>query len=291
MATCSARRHFHDVHGADPTFEGKPLLFQETLTAHNTLDVEIRQTRAALTTLALTSFDGDDEGHRAALLSLWSHAFPGKPFARQSHLWSEHLGFQGRDPATDLRGSGYLSLLHLERFLATTGSSFIAEADGFPLALASFSCSAMLCKYLGLNQSLIFPDSNLYRAAPRLVESFDLLNAQTHGHDLLQVMHSRLLRHLASRWSAMRGPSTTIMDFPVALRSTYRHLHCSLSAIPQPWSLSTVTDMLERDEVIDDWQSFCGAPGICTMPFLFFWVLAARLACGALPMPEEHRRR
>ena len=64
---------------------------------------------------------------------------------------------------------------------------------------------------------------------------------------VLQALHVRLTLHLGKVWQRMRAePSTTIMDFPNALRQTYAHLQRALRlAGAAPWRLETVIAHLE----------------------------------------------
>ena len=70
--------------------------------------------------LCLAPFDADDPHHLAMLETLWRSALPDKPFERLSRHWADTFGFQGRDPATDVRGGGFVALQHLWRFAATS---------------------------------------------------------------------------------------------------------------------------------------------------------------------------
>ena len=97
------------------------------------------------------------------LETLWRSALPDKPFERLSRHWADTFGFQGRDPATDVRGGGFVALQHLWRFAATSPTHPGALVrSGFPLAIASITATAMLQSYLGLN-----PDVVPALAAPR----------------------------------------------------------------------------------------------------------------------------
>lgn len=63
-----------------------------------------------------TPFDNDNRAHVNLLQQLWVAV--GKPlasYARMGKQWTE-LGFQGEDPATDLRGAGILGLRQLVHF-------------------------------------------------------------------------------------------------------------------------------------------------------------------------------
>jgi len=64
-------------------------------------------------------FSSQDAAHEAQLIELWGAFFPASALdARVSEQWKE-LGFQGRDPASDFRGSGALGLSALHHFAST----------------------------------------------------------------------------------------------------------------------------------------------------------------------------
>jgi len=246
---------------------------------------------ASLASRAHEKFDTTRSEHLQTLANLSLLAFPGVPFEVRSPRWRE-LGFQSEDPATDLRGAGYLGLLHFTHLLAETGPSFRRSnvSDTFPLALASLSCTAMLCRYFGLSKTLIFPGSDAPQARDDVVRSFLLLQAKgAGGHDVLQVLHSRLLRHVARIWSCMLAslsdPEMAIMHFNEALRLAYCHLRYSLNAIPCPWTLPSVATALEDVDVRGGklpflWaaeDALCGAtPGLCAPALTqLIWLLRA----------------
>lgn len=299
-------RHRHSVHGID-AYEFDPLVRNcsnyEAPVGHDYADdatttgTMLEQTRAALAVRAAEAFDVGRPSHLQALVTLWSEAFPNTPFpeARHSHKWAA-LGFQQVDPVSDLRGAGYLGLLHLTQFMRANGPSFLTEnaANGFPLALASMSCTAMLCRYFGLSSTLIFPGCDMHHASQDVIRSFLQLQAHhTGGHDVLQIFHVRLVRYLAWKWAEMQGPATTIMDFNLALRATYTHLHKTLGAVPRPWQLGTATSMLEDTSGQHSWHWEGGDPVCATTVLAFLWLLAARLACtgGIEPSSQKHRRK
>lgn len=77
------------------------------------------------------------------------------PVLRRGPHW-QALGFQGDDPATDLRGAGVLGLLQLLHFAVTAAGSAAAAvmectsrtATEVPLALLSFNATAWSCQAL-----------------------------------------------------------------------------------------------------------------------------------------------
>jgi len=248
----------------------------------NEQHVLLDQTQAALTSRARTTFDIHRPGHLAALFNLWSHAFPGVPFpeGRRSPRWAE-LGFQGLDPVSDLRGCGHLGLLQLIHALTNCGPRYresLMVGEDFPVALASLSCTAMLCRYLSLDRTLIVPGADEHEATPAVVRSLLRLQVSgAHGHDVLTVLHLRLLRHLANVWRRMDDHEAKIMSFHVALRATYAHLHWALHGAAQPLRLDALVERFESHGVAHD---ISGQLGRATL-LAFLWQFAVRLGCAS----------
>lgn len=64
-------------------------------------------------------FDGSRPDHQEALRALWSATYAGKELhGLISDQWKE-MGWQGRDPSTDFRGAGFISLENLLFFAKT----------------------------------------------------------------------------------------------------------------------------------------------------------------------------
>lgn len=71
-----------------------------------------------------TPFSADDAEHVRLLRELWRAAGKSSAqFAQRSEEWGE-LGFQGTDPATDLRGGGVLALRQFLHFAQTHADDF-----------------------------------------------------------------------------------------------------------------------------------------------------------------------
>ncbi|CAG5125744.1 unnamed protein product [Candidula unifasciata] len=90
--------------------------------------------RELLFCVAATPFDNSSESHNRILQTIY-RCLTGSRFDCQrfgSH-WEE-IGFQGKDPATDLRGTGMLSLLHLLHFLQSPSTKDLAR-DVYKLSL------------------------------------------------------------------------------------------------------------------------------------------------------------
>ena len=108
---------------------------------------------------ALLPFDGADEAHVALLHALWARTFSTRPLpAPRGPHWSE-LGWQGHDPATDLRAAGYLCaacLLHLAELRPEAWGSLVRKENGsrseweYPCAVAGVNLVASLLDALGV---------------------------------------------------------------------------------------------------------------------------------------------
>ena len=236
---------------------------------HRLLD-DMRQTAAA-------PFEETNAMHVGVLTSIWFSAFPDVPFELPSERWKE-LGFQGRDPRTDLRGAGFMGLAHLRHFLLRHRQDISFE-DGetplsaFPLSIASINCTAMLLSHLHFapKLALAFLPGARAEAPTPLLSAFLSLGMVSAAEELeeedeeatarvarlshaLEIMHARLLLRLHDVWQLMlsRYPATTILDFPVALRATFGHLQRSLRGMgPAPWHLGAVLASLD-DATVDE---------------------------------------
>jgi len=115
-----------------------------------------------LRSICAQPYDADKPAHVRELKELWVTAFPTEIFPPgvSSARWKD-LGFQGLDPRTDLRGAGFLGLVHLRSLLSQHGAGMVgleedlpAELFNLPIAIASINCSAMLLSYLQLAPKL-----------------------------------------------------------------------------------------------------------------------------------------
>ncbi|XP_022151834.1 ELMO domain-containing protein A isoform X2 [Momordica charantia] len=107
-------------------------------------------------------FDGSRIDHQEALRALWSAAYPGQELhGLVSDQWKE-MGWQGRDPSTDFRGAGFISLENLLFFAKTFSTSFqrLLNKQGgkpaaweYPFAVAGVNITFMIMKMLDLDAS------------------------------------------------------------------------------------------------------------------------------------------
>ncbi|XP_059657696.1 uncharacterized protein LOC132304152 [Cornus florida] len=105
-------------------------------------------------------FDGSRVEHQEALRALWSATYPGKELhGLVSDQWKE-MGWQGRDPSTDFRGAGFISLENLLFFAKTFSTSFqqLLKKQGgeralweYPFAVAGVNITFMIMQMLDLD--------------------------------------------------------------------------------------------------------------------------------------------
>ncbi|RVW24482.1 ELMO domain-containing protein A [Vitis vinifera] len=95
-----------------------------------------------------------------ALRALWSATYPGQELhGLISEQWKE-MGWQGRDPSTDFRGAGFISLENLLFFAKTFSISFqllLKKQTGkraaweYPFAVAGVNITFMIMQMLDLD--------------------------------------------------------------------------------------------------------------------------------------------
>ncbi|KAG4158992.1 hypothetical protein ERO13_D02G150200v2 [Gossypium hirsutum] len=108
-------------------------------------------------------FDGSRPDHQEALRALWSATYAGKELhGLISDQWKE-MGWQGRDPSTDFRGAGFISLENLLFFAKTFSTSFqcLLKKQGgnrstweYPFAVAGVNITFMIMQMLDLDASV-----------------------------------------------------------------------------------------------------------------------------------------
>ncbi|KAJ7957571.1 ELMO domain-containing A [Quillaja saponaria] len=107
-------------------------------------------------------FDASRPDHQEALRALWYATFPGQELhGLVSDQWKE-MGWQGRDPSTDFRGAGFISLENLLFFAKTFSTSFqcLLKKQGgkqvaweYPFAVAGVNITFMIMQMLDLDAS------------------------------------------------------------------------------------------------------------------------------------------
>ncbi|KAK2636777.1 hypothetical protein Ddye_031569 [Dipteronia dyeriana] len=104
-------------------------------------------------------FDASRHDHQEALRALWSATYPDQELhGLISDQWKE-MGWQGRDPSTDFRGAGFISLENLLFFAKTFSTSFqcLLKKQGgkrsaweYPFAVAGVNITFMIMQMLDL---------------------------------------------------------------------------------------------------------------------------------------------
>ncbi|KAF8390638.1 hypothetical protein HHK36_025165 [Tetracentron sinense] len=105
-------------------------------------------------------FDASLLDHQEALRALWSATYPGQELhGLISEQWKE-MGWQGRDPSTDFRGAGFISLENLLFFAKTFSTSYqrlLNKKGGkratweYPFAVAGVNITFMIMQMLDLD--------------------------------------------------------------------------------------------------------------------------------------------
>ncbi|KAJ6721646.1 ENGULFMENT AND CELL MOTILITY [Salix viminalis] len=105
-------------------------------------------------------FDASRPDHQDALRALWSATYPDRELSGLiSDQWKE-MGWQGRDPSTDFRGAGFISLENLLFFAKTFSASFqqLLKKQGgkrsaweYPFAVAGVNITFMIMQMLDLD--------------------------------------------------------------------------------------------------------------------------------------------
>ena len=229
---------------------------------------------------------GDHHSHHRWLQDIWDQAFPLEEFQLPSEQWKV-LGFQGRDPRTDLRGAGAFGLRHLRCYFQSFPAADFAEMfhsydplSSLPIAIASINCTAMLLMHFQLAPKLtcaFLPGGRVEctpeilhgllslgfegdeAGAPSVSADGDAAARAGGGADAraaqlqraLEAMHVRLLLHLSRTWKAMgaKDPTLNLMHFPVALRRTFEHLQRALQVVQKQRPASPHRAAWRLDEV------------------------------------------
>ncbi|OAY67819.1 ELMO domain-containing protein A, partial [Ananas comosus] len=105
------------------------------------------------------AYDSLNKEHQEALRALWYASYPGvELLGLISEQWKE-MGWQGKDPSTDFRGGGFISLENLLFFARNYPKSFqdlLRKQDGdralweYPFAVAGVNITFMLIQMLDL---------------------------------------------------------------------------------------------------------------------------------------------
>ncbi|XP_027113399.1 ELMO domain-containing protein A isoform X2 [Coffea eugenioides] len=161
-------------------------------------------------------YDSSNVEHQEALRALWYAAFPGEQLhGLISEQWKE-MGWQGKDPSTDFRGGGFISLENLLYFARNFPKSFqdlLCKQEGdramweYPFAVAGVNITFMLIQMLDLEAGATF---------------LKFLAENESAFDLLYCITFKLMDN---QWLAMHA---SYMDFNTVMKATRRQLENEL---------------------------------------------------------------
>ncbi|KAG0458042.1 hypothetical protein HPP92_022959 [Vanilla planifolia] len=163
----------------------------------------------------IVCFDPSRHDHQESLRALWSATYPDEELQGLiSEQWKE-MGWQGKDPSTDFRGAGFISLENLI-FFARKFSWLLKKQGGkramweYPFAIAGVNITFMIMQMLDL-------DSTKPRAFVRNV-LIQLLSEDEKAFDLLYCVAFMIMD---KQWLEKNA---SYMEFNEVLRSTRAQL-------------------------------------------------------------------
>ncbi|KAF7002864.1 hypothetical protein CFC21_018277 [Triticum aestivum] len=168
-------------------------------------------------------YDSQNREHQEALKALWHASFPGTELlGLVSDQWKE-MGWQGKDPSTDFRGGGFISLENLLYFAKNYPKSFeelLCKQNGdralweYPFAVAGVNITFMLIQML-----------DLQAAKPRSLIGAVFLNLLIENDRAFDILYCITFKLMDRKWLEMHA---TYMDFNTVIKSTRRQLEREL---------------------------------------------------------------
>ncbi|KAK9065443.1 hypothetical protein SSX86_014842 [Deinandra increscens subsp. villosa] len=169
------------------------------------------------------AYDNSVPEHQESLRALWKAAFPEEELhGLITEQWKE-MGWQGKDPSTDFRGGGFISLENLLYFARNFQKSFqdlLRKQEGdrsmweYPFAIAGVNITFMLIQMLDLGA--VKPRTLVGATFLKFLSDNEL------AFDLLYCIAFKLMDH---QWLAMRA---SYMDFNAVMKSTRHQLEREL---------------------------------------------------------------
>ncbi|XP_024983167.1 ELMO domain-containing protein A-like [Cynara cardunculus var. scolymus] len=169
------------------------------------------------------AYDGSVPEHQEALRALWKAAFPQEELCDLvSEQWKE-MGWQGKDPSTDFRGGGFISLENLLYFARNFQKSFqdlLRKQDGeramweYPFAVAGVNITFMLIQMLDLEA-----------VKPRTFVGATFLKFLSENESAFDLLYCITFKLMDRQWLAMHA---SYMDFNAVMKSTRRQLEREL---------------------------------------------------------------
>eukprot|EP01018_Ginkgo_biloba_P014631 Gb_20949 [translate_table: standard] len=168
-------------------------------------------------------FDGARPDHQEALKALWCAAFPGQELhGLISEQWKD-MGWQGKDPSTDFRGGGFISLENLIFFAKTYPIYFqrlLQKQKGeratweYPFAVAGVNITFMLIQMLDLRS-----------AKPSTLMGAIFLKMLAEDEWAFDLLYCIAFEVMDAQWLAKHA---SYMDFNDILKSTRAQLEREL---------------------------------------------------------------
>ncbi|KAL9228820.1 hypothetical protein vseg_004358 [Gypsophila vaccaria] len=165
------------------------------------------------------SYDSSNPEHQDALKVLWNAAFPDEELEDLiSEQWKE-MGWQGKDPSTDFRGGGYISLENLLYFAKNFQTSFqdlLRKTEGnraiweYPFAVAGVNITFMLIQMLDLEA-----------VKPRTLVGAVFAKLLTENESAFDLLYCITFKLLDQQWLQMHA---SYMDFNAVMKATRRQL-------------------------------------------------------------------
>ncbi|XP_059301744.1 uncharacterized protein LOC132053653 isoform X5 [Lycium ferocissimum] len=163
-----------------------------------------------------------------ALRALWKTAFPVEELhGLISEQWKE-MGWQGKDPSTDFRGAGFVSLENLLYFARNFPKSFqdlLQKQEGdralweYPFAVAGVNITFMLIQMLDL-------EASKYSAVkPRNLVGATFLKFLAENESAFDLLYCITFKLMDHQWLAMHA---SYMDFNTVMKSTRRQIEREL---------------------------------------------------------------
>ncbi|XP_022843550.1 ELMO domain-containing protein A-like isoform X1 [Olea europaea var. sylvestris] len=169
------------------------------------------------------AYDSSNIEHQEALRALWNAAFPGEELSGLiSEQWKE-MGWQGKDPSTDFRGGGFISLENLLFFARNFQKSFqdlLRKQEGdramweYPFAVAGVNITFMLIQMLDLEA-----------VKPGTVVGATFLKFLAENESAFDLLYCITFKLMDHQWLAMHA---SYMDFNTVMKATRRQLEREL---------------------------------------------------------------
>lgn len=168
-------------------------------------------------------YDSSNIEHQEELKALWFASFPGTELRGLiSEQWKE-MGWQGKDPSTDFRGGGFISLENLLFFARNYPKSFqelLRKQNGdraiweYPFAVAGVNITFMLIQML-----------DLQAVKPRSLFGAVFLKLLSENDRAFDILYCITFKLMDQQWLDMHA---TYMDFNTVMKSTRHQLEREL---------------------------------------------------------------